>query len=246
MKRSIPFLLAFLFLLPGVFSQSLTLSDANGPIADGSIVTITGDTNVTIEAHIYVSNFTSAAIDVKVRMIEVSIIPGSVHYFCWGSCYNPPLPSGFVSPSAITINPSTTNMNDFIGDYQPKGNIGTTQIRYEFFNVNDTADKVSVIIHYYGGPVSIDEFNPENIKISDAFPNPATTETKITYELPKEIISARVIVRDLLGNTVKEMLLPDLTGEIVLNTSDLNGGIYFYSLLLNDQVYSTKKLIIRN
>ena len=112
--------------------------------------------------------------------------------------------------------------------------------------MNDTADKVSVLIHFYGGPVCIDEFNYENIKITDAFPNPATPETKFNYELPKEIISARVIVRDLLGNAVKDLLIPDLTGEIVLNTSDLNGGIYFYSLLLNDQVYSTKKIIIRN
>jgi len=246
MKRFIPFLIAILFISSNIFAQNLTLSNASGPIADGGIVTVTGDTNVTIEAHIYVTNTSLNAIDVKVKKTDLSVVPGSVHYFCWGSCFNPPLPTVFISPSPITINPSDTNMNGFIGDYQPKGNIGTTSIEYTFFNVNDTNDAVSVNIHYYGGPVGVSDLNPDDINITDAFPNPASARTTIEYDLPKNVLSARIIIRDLLGNSVKDIELSGLEGKLVINTSDLNGGIYFYSLLLNDQIFSSKKLIIRN
>jgi len=77
----------------------------------------------------------------------------------------------------------------------------------------------------------VSDLNPDDINITDAFPNPASARTTIEYDLPKNVLSARIIIRDLLGNSVKDIELSGLEGKLVINTSDLNGGIYFYSLL---------------
>ena len=243
MKKYLLSILTTLFIIPGLFSQNLQLSDASGPISNGGEINIGGDTGVTITAYVYVKNTTSTSMDVKVKKVEVSLKPGSNNYFCWGSCFSS---SVYVSPLSISIPANTLNSTDFSGDYEAKGNIGTSVIRYVFFDANNPSDTAYVNVNYDAQPVGITEINPDEIIFSDAFPNPANINTTIKYGIPKNANSSRVIIRDLLGNTVKEFHLSDDTGKLLINTSDMKAGIYFYSLVINDRIYKSKKLIIKD
>jgi hypothetical protein len=49
---------------------------------------------------------------------------------------------------------------------------------------------------------------------------------------------------DILGNNVKEILL-NQEGVKKLDVSDMNKGIYFGNLIVNDEVVSIKKLIVK-
>ena len=56
--------------------------------------------------------------------------------------------------------------------------------------------------------------------------------------------SATLKLIDILGNNVKEILL-DQEGVKKLDISDMNKGIYFGNLIVNDEVVSIKKLIVK-
>ncbi len=87
---------------------------------------------------------------------------------------------------------------------------------------------------------------PEPEMISMAYPNPADAETKIDYNLPKETKEAKIIIRSLLGLVISEHKLESLNGTITIQTSDLTGGIYLYSLIINGDIKITRKLIVQH
>jgi hypothetical protein len=53
---------------------------------------------------------------------------------------------------------------------------------------------------------------------------------------------------NIIGREVRTLpLRPDLaTTGIAMNLSDLPAGMYFYSLVVNDKVVSTKRLVLQN
>jgi len=84
------------------------------------------------------------------------------------------------------------------------------------------------------------------VKVSQNMPNPARDITAIDYTLPT---SADVTFRvfDITGKEVyasNEGVKSEGTHRLHLNTSDLSGGMYYYSVLVNGNVASTKKMII--
>ncbi len=226
-----------------VIAQNLSLSNWAGSISNGTSIDVVGDSGSTLEAHVYITNNSSSGIHVKVRKVEESIIPFSENYFCWGTCYSPVV---FTSPDSILIDGGATNTTDFIGEYYPAGQVGISVIRYVFFDAQNPDDTVSVTVNYNATPVGINETDLQKTVFSNAYPNPATTSTSIAYVLPQKLTNAQIIVRDLLGNTLIEKQLLIKEGKVTLNISDLPDGIYFYSLLMNNQIYKSRKLIIRN
>ena len=81
---------------------------------------------------------------------------------------------------------------------------------------------------------------------SSAYPNPANNEVSIDYEINDPETAARFVIYNLLGKIVIEAEISDLSGSLSLNTSDLNEGIYFYSLLIRNDPTRTQKLIIKH
>ncbi len=79
--------------------------------------------------------------------------------------------------------------------------------------------------------------------LSQNTPNPFGTETMINYSLSEEVKSAAIIVYDLQGKELKrfENLSP---GENSLRiSSDLQNGIYLYSLIVDGELVDTKRMI---
>ena len=87
---------------------------------------------------------------------------------------------------------------------------------------------------------SLNDKNTNISEISDFYPNPASGMVNFTFNGNL----ATLILIDILGNKVKEISL-DQDGIQKLDLSDLNKGIYFGNLIVNDQVVSIKKLIIK-
>lgn len=222
------------------FSQSLSLSDANGPIANNGTIIIEGDINTTLVSYVYVTNNSAATITVGVDKEYISVIQGTENTYCWGNCFDS---SVYVSPITIPIGAGVTNNMDFIGDYKPHGIVGISTIKYIFYDANNTSDAVAVNVQYSGITVGLDELLAD-VEFSEAYPNPASNHTSFNYVLPEGVRNARLMIYDMLGNAVKERIITDMEGKIVINTNELTSGLYFYSLVVNDQIAFSKKLII--
>lgn len=77
-----------------------------------------------------------------------------------------------------------------------------------------------------------------------AYPNPASNQVSFDYTLSDQTINAYIRVHNLLGTVVKETRLDYFSGKLILDVCDLNEGFYFYSIVVNNEVIDTKRLVI--
>ena len=222
------------------YSQSLSLDHEGTPVPNNGSVIYPGEPlpSAVIEAHIGVTNNSAATLDVMCKKVEISLIPGSINTFCWGGLCYPD--STYVSLDPEVIAPGETNTM-FIGEYYPGEHAGETIIRYVFFDRSNTNDSVCFQSLYQAYPLGIED-QKGLAALSNAYPNPANMLATFNYSVDAGA-KTELIIRNLLGSTIRQTELSG-DGQIRISTADLSEGIYFYSLMVNGQIQSTRKLVI--
>jgi hypothetical protein len=76
-------------------------------------------------------------------------------------------------------------------------------------------------------------------------PNPFTNATTINYTLPQKYSSAKIIITDKLGKTLKEINVSGSgKGSLKVDASTLANGAYQYSLYVNNKLIASKQMIL--
>jgi hypothetical protein len=76
-------------------------------------------------------------------------------------------------------------------------------------------------------------------------PNPFSENTSIEYHLPTEIQNAALYIYDLQGKQLKSMPVTGRSdGQLIIHGSELQPGMYYYSLIADGQVVGTEKMIL--
>ena len=83
------------------------------------------------------------------------------------------------------------------------------------------------------------------ITIHDVYPNPVTSVAFIDYTLHTEPHKTKVVLHNILGSPIKEYELSAFENKIKLSVEDLNSGIYFYTLYIDNEGVITRKLIVK-
>ena len=243
--KKIALSLLCLTLFSGIFAQSFSLTYSDGTaINAGATIQFLGDpTDEVIQAIVYVKNNSAVAKDVKVKKVinEGDTLPGTINTFCWGLCFTP---ETYISPVSQTIEAGAV-CTQFYGDYNPVTVPGVSKIMYVFFDVNNTSDTVAVVIKYNASPASVNDDLINFVKFSVAYPNPAINVVNVDFKIPESISKATIIVTNMLGSKVKEVVLNDRTGKAQIQVTDLVNGIYFYSLVADDQLILSRKFVVR-
>jgi len=242
MKKTITLISIFTLVSIMAMSQSLGLSYAGGTLNNGDTITLfSTNNNASFAINLTVTNNSSSSIDIKVKKTELSIVSGSDNTFCdWYSCFPP---STYVSPNALTLNANETN-SSFMGDYNSNDNAGKSTILYTFFNIADTNDSAAVVINFITGSAVGIENNTPIITVSKAYPNPTKDAFYLNYDFSNSK-SARVEVINVIGSVVKVQEIQGLSGKTMIDVSNLNNGVYFYSVIVDGKKYVSKKLIIQ-
>jgi len=134
---------------------------------------------------------------------------------------------------------------DFSAHYEPNGVIGTSMVEYTFFNKSDLDEKVTVVVKYKTSPEGIIDRMDKEGYLSELYPNPAISQVNIDYTLTPDVEKANFRVMNLLGAVVKNLEMDKKSSNLRIDVSDLTSGVYFYSVILNNEVYKTKKLILK-
>jgi len=242
MKKNILLIALLIFLFDNASAQDLSLSWAYGALTNDTTITVVGDTATLTSVGVYCKNNGTSLLSVKVRKKEISVVAGSQNYFCWGSCW---ASSVYTSPDSVDIAHDSMSYA-FTGDYKAKDHMGITTIMYTFFDMFNPNDSVCVVVNYDCSMSAVGEIPSENIEFSNAFPNPANDHVAFNYSIPPSLNDCELIIRDLVGNIVSNILITDKTGTLKIYTDKLNNGVYFYSLLVNDKPSFTRKLIVRH
>ncbi|MGB4665324.1 MAG: T9SS type A sorting domain-containing protein, partial [Bacteroidales bacterium] len=122
------------------------------------------------------------------------------------------------------------------GEYYPKGHLGTSIIRYTFFDMNNTTDSASMIAVYVATPVGIEELVENNNIL--LYPNPTSGIANLNLDLEKDFtieifnsLGAKVLQENIISNSIDLSLLPE--------------GIYYYRIKENNQIQTNNVLVIQ-
>ncbi len=76
-------------------------------------------------------------------------------------------------------------------------------------------------------------------------PNPFNSKTTIKYSVANEISNAHILIFNMQGTLIKTFnILEKGTGQITINSSELNAGMYMYSLIVDGKLIDTKRMIL--
>jgi hypothetical protein len=89
------------------------------------------------------------------------------------------------------------------------------------------------------------EVNNNDIQLGSIYPNPSTRIAQLDYEIKNPKINARIVINSFIGNPVFDFNLDPNQNSIVINVTDLNPGIYFYTLIVDNKNIVTKKLVVK-
>src|SRR5690554_649295 len=89
------------------------------------------------------------------------------------------------------------------------------------------------------------EIDHKDIKLGSVYPNPSSRVAQLDYQIKNPAVTARIVVNSFIGNPVFDLRLDPLQKSIVINVTDLNPGIYFYTLIVDNQNIVTKKLVVK-
>jgi len=242
MKMKItPLFVLFAFLSMFSQSQNLSLSNDYETFTPDQTIYIWGDSSQysTIICYLHVTNNSASDIDVLVKKTEISILAGSENSFCWGMCYPPAV---FESPDFITISAGQTDLASFSGDYLSKGQIGTSTIRYTFFDKSNSNDSASVIVVYGSSPASINDFASSGSL--SVYPNPTTSVANFSYQSSSSLGNAQLVVISATGAEVYRSEISSDGSPVAIDLSSFNSGIYFYSVIENGQSSGMRKFVV--
>ena len=182
----------------------------------------------------YVTNTGDEDVTITCERVVKSEEVGS-NYFCWGSCYGPQ-----VSQGDLTLVPGIQNIfNAHFGAHQDWIPIDGAEMTIEYHFYERTGEHMVFEIYFKYDPDSVEE-NFSNM-LSNAYPNPASNFVNFDVEM-QNVQSASIAIYNMMGQEVIRQDIND--SHVSINVSDLTDGVYFYSLIVNNETVKTNKLVI--
>ncbi|MDG1477767.1 MAG: T9SS type A sorting domain-containing protein [Vicingaceae bacterium] len=112
-------------------------------------------------------------------------------------------------------------------------------------NVATPTDTVVSIIKWKNGsPTSVERVLSEDVVLS-AYPNPATDNLTVKYNVKGSANNIVLNVYDVLGKEIVSRRLSSTKGTEVLNTNEMNSGVYFYAIKVAGEAVKTERFIVR-
>ena len=237
MKKGILF---FLLLIASSWCQAQSFQLSSYAIS------ITGDRDSLLHATAVLHNVSNNTIDVRVDKSINNITPPQYSYFCWaGQCYNQATTS---SPFTTTMAPGDSSVPGpagFIAYLNPSSAVGTADVTYCFYDDLNAGDSICITFNYNAIVTGIRELMASGVALTTPFPNPANAYAQIGLNLAS-VKNAKLVIYNMLGSVVREIKVTDKQKLVTFSTTDFKNGIYLYSLINDDKVIASKKLVINH
>ena len=189
-----------------------------------------------------IRNLTDQDLNVLVEKEVMDNLEGSTNFFCWGMCFSPDI---IVSPRSVALAANSVSEEGALSFHATfeEAVFGKVQVKYYAYDERHPDEKVSIVVVFHKSGVGIDE-NEVRYAFGKAYPNPATSTVNFNYELSASA-NASVTVFNLVGQEVLSQDLNAVQGHVSISVADLNEGIYFCTLKVNDKAVSTEKFVVR-
>lgn len=204
---------AFLLFSANLFAQnSFRIFDMQNNDVTGGIFTVTDTSTQAVQVQFNVENIDSVAYSVTAGRLVLSVPQGSSNAITWNLINYPPQnDSSFSNPIMIP-----QNVQPFVADYFPNGNLGIATINYCFWDRSDMNNNSCVAVTFNIIPNGIG--SPDESQQVKLFPNPVNAGENLQLnwnQLPGEKLF---------------MHLYNPLGESVLQSFEMKNGTASVSL----------------
>lgn len=239
--------LVFCIISLSISAQSIEIRTKNGVNITNSTYNVSGPSSATsINAFLVLENIGSTPIVIRAMRREVSIVSGMDNSMCFGFTCNSwasgSNPIATFPSDSLTLQPGDSSHTSYLETY-PKGLQGCESYKVVYWVSSNPADSSTVLINACTWATGITELK-ENKNTVIAAPNPASNMVQIGYNVVDVKNSAEIRLYNVIGEEEKSVTLTDRNGWIHLSADKLKGGMHFYSLVVDGEIKSTKKLII--
>ena len=124
---------------------------------------------------------------------------------------------------------------------------GTSSVRYIAYNKSLPSQPIEFDINF-----AVDEkpekqrlYTSRAISVHEIYPNPVVDQAYVDYRILDDRVKAKVRLHNILGTILGEYELPASETMMIIKTYELNAGIYFYTLYLDNEGVMTRKLVVK-
>lgn len=114
-----------------------------------------------------------------------------------------------------------------------------------FVNAENIRESFVVEARYAVESGSSTDFLHKDIKLSEIYPNPSNQVAQLDYQLVNPKAKAKIAINSFIGNPISEYDLDPTRNSLVINVTDLQPGVYFYTLFIDNKNVVTKKLQVK-
>jgi len=124
------------------------------------------------------------------------------------------------------------------------------QYKEELENLRSEVDELKKLVKELANedkPASTTEssINFDIGRLEQNIPNPFSSQTKIPYYIPEGTQHAALLVTNMEGKVIKQITISSTgDGSVDIDANNLIQGNYFYSLVLDGKIHSTKQLAV--
>lgn len=222
----------------GIYVENTTVN-----IAGTETVVVVEDPN-NWEGHLTldVVNEGSTDLNVTIRRVRMDFVTGTEDAICWGP---DPLTGTCYSKEDVSSSDDWSTSLESLGSqetgwlalyYYANDNRGDATYRYYVIDENDNKLD-SVDVRWDSQSVGTEEASIPEISV---YPNPAQNVLNVKFDNNGEDYGLRIV--DILGNVVFDEATIT-SGKI--DISNLNSGVYFYSLTHRGEAVKTDRLVVK-
>jgi len=179
---------------------------------------------------------------------EGEIVENSSNYFCcFGNCWSSTV--YVTEPFMLNEGQST----DFSAHYSADEQNGYTYLdildekqimTYYIYEANSSSPKFEITVVFMYSLEGVEDFTSP-VVFSEAYPIPAGSVVNFDYNFPASTNDAMLVIYNMMGQEVTRNELNGLSGKANIDVSNMNDGIYFYSLVINGKTEKSSKIVIR-
>lgn len=237
MNKKITLLALALFLSAGLLKAQLSLEI----IHQDSTIVGNAWSDGDLPAHAVVKNISGLPVEVALKRIDGNYNElTDSNAICWGLCFTTNISQNPPSFNR-TLQPGATDTAILHVYPDRDGYTRSGPIQYVLFDYYNPSDSVAFTVNYQvnGVPLSQKEVAKPELSV---YPNPADDFLRVQYEVTKD---ASFELINLVGAKVYSTRLDAQSTEMELDLSNLNPGVYFYTLKSEGKVVISRKLVIR-
>lgn len=230
-----------LLLAVGFSFASLALAAQNFEIA-GLEDSYKGSVGEVIQAPVRIKNNFDKPITLVIKRIETQIGSSQKNFFCPdNNCLDQ-----HTDTYTVRLEPGETLQRFAIG-LEAGLTEGFSSVKYQVFNKANPSDVTLLDINFVveGKQEKGHIYSSPLITIHDLYPNPVVTSARIDYDIHQEHVKAKIIIHNILGSPLSAYDLLASQNSLKIEADQLNTGIYFYTLYVNNESVLTRKLMVK-